>query len=182
MATVANTAASEGLFRLGFASDLVAFVWDAVIEVLFYVLLRLVGKTLSLVAAALRLLAHPIIASVNKLCHFAALPLLGGAGYLSVFEPEEPDALALQALDLHGYGYLIGGAFFGVHCLVLGYLLFRSGLFLGCWRSRADGFVDRSDERYEHRQLCREAQDADERGPKRAAISRIPTSSSFPLR
>jgi uncharacterized membrane protein len=32
-------------------------------------------------------------------------------------------------LTAHGYGYLIGGIFFGFHLIVLGYLLYRSELF-----------------------------------------------------
>jgi hypothetical protein len=32
-------------------------------------------------------------------------------------------------LTAHGYGYLIGGIFFGFHLLVLGYLLYQSELF-----------------------------------------------------
>lgn len=128
-ATADNIMASEWLFRLGFVSDLIAFLCDAAIAVLFYVLLKSAGKTLSLMAASFRLLAHPAIASINLLNHFAAILLLGGAGYLTFFDPAELQALAMLALDAHGYGYLIGGAFFGVHCLLLGYLLVKSTLF-----------------------------------------------------
>jgi hypothetical protein len=128
-ATAANILASEGLFRLGIVSDLIAFGTDAVVAVLLYVLLKPVSRTIALVAAALRLVAHPAIASLNMLNQFMALQVLSGPAYLSAFETEQLHALALLLLTAHGYGYLIGGVFFGLHLLVLGYLLYRSELF-----------------------------------------------------
>ena len=130
-ATAANILASEGLFRIGFATDLTAFMMDAVVAILLYVLLRPVNKTLSMVAASFRLLAHPAIASLNLLNHLAAIQLLNGSAAMGIFEADQMQSLALFFLDLHHYGYLIGGAFFGVHLLLLGYLLFRSDLFPG---------------------------------------------------
>jgi hypothetical protein len=127
--TAANIVASEWLFRLGVVSDLIAFSADAIVAVLLYVLLRPVSKSLALVAAALRLVAHPAIASINMLTQFMALQLLTGPEYQSVFSPEQLHALALLLLTAHGYGYLIGGVFFGLHLLVLGYLLYQSELF-----------------------------------------------------
>jgi len=128
-ATADNILAHEWLFRVGFAGDLIAFMSDLVVAVLFYVLLKPISKTLSLIAACLRLLAHPAIASVNLLNHFAALLLLSGADYLTVFKTDQLNALVLLSLETHKYGYLIGGAFFGLHCLILGYLIYRSDLF-----------------------------------------------------
>lgn len=128
-ATAANVLASEGVFRLGVASDLLAFSADAVVAVLLYVLLRPVSRTLAVLAAALRLVAHPAIASINMLNQFMALQLLTNPEYAAAFTPEQLNALALLLLTAHGYGYLIGGVFFGFHLLVLGYLLYRSDLF-----------------------------------------------------
>lgn len=128
-ATAANVLASESLFRLSIASDLVAFSADAVVAVLLYVLLRPVSRTVALFAASLRLIAHPAIASLNLLTQYAALELLTGAAYGAAFTPAQVEALALLLLTAHGYGYLIAGVFFGLHLLVLGYLLYRSDLF-----------------------------------------------------
>lgn len=130
-ATAKNIAASELLFRIGFAGDLVAFMSDAAVSVLLYVLLKPVSRTLALTAAAFRLLAHPAIATVNLLNYFVPLLLTGGAGYLQVFTADQLQALTMLFLTVHKYGYLIGGAFFGVHCLLLGYLLYKSDLFPG---------------------------------------------------
>ena len=128
-ATATAILGAEGLFRLGFVADLVAFLADAAVAVLLYLLLKPVSHTVSLLAAAFRLIAHPAIGSLNLLNHWAALLLLDAGGPLASFEPAQLQALSLVAVDLHASGYLIAGAFFGVHCALLGYLLYRSVLF-----------------------------------------------------
>jgi hypothetical protein len=128
-ATAANVVAAEGLFRLGVVADLVAFAADAVVAVLLYVLLRPASRTLALVAAALRLVAHPAIASLNTLTQVMALQLLTRPEYQTAFDPAQLQALALLLLTAHGYGYLLAGIFFGLHLLALGSLLVRSDLF-----------------------------------------------------
>lgn len=129
VATADNIAASEGLFRLGFVTDLIAFMADAIVAILLYVLLRPVSKTLSLVAASLRLLAHPAIAGINLLNHLAAVLLLSGADYLAALPADQLNALVMFFLEAHRNGYLIAGAFFGLHCLFLGWLIFKAGYF-----------------------------------------------------
>lgn len=130
-ATVSNISASEGLFRLGFVSDLIAFMSDLIVSILFYILLKPVSKTLSLIAASFRLLAHPAIASINLLNLYNALLLVGGGGYLTALDTSQSNALVLLFLNAHTYGYLIAGAFFGLHLLFLGYLFYKSDLFPG---------------------------------------------------
>lgn len=125
-ATAANIRAAEGLFRLGLVADLAAFLSDAAVAVLLYVLLRPVSRTISLLAAAFRLVAHPAIGGINLLNHLAPALLLGDAGYRTALEPEALEALSLFFLEAHGYGYLIAGAFFGVSLLLLGWLVFRA--------------------------------------------------------
>jgi hypothetical protein len=128
VATANNILAAEGLFRLGLVTDLIAFLIDAVISVLFYRWLKPFGKTLALVSSALRLLAHPAIGTLNLLNHYLAIQVLSGATYLSTFEPSQLQSLSLFFMDAHRSGYLIAGAFFGVHCFLLGLLLYRSGM------------------------------------------------------
>lgn len=127
--TAANILGSATLFRAGFFADLIAFMADAAVAMLLYVVLRSTDRTVALVAAAFRLVAHPAIASLNLLNHLGALVILDRPSYLSGFEVTELEGLASLALDMHGYGYVVGGAFFGVHCALLGYLLYRSTLF-----------------------------------------------------
>lgn len=117
------------LFRIGVFADLMAFMADTAVAVLLFLLLRSAGYAVALVAAAFRLVAHPAIAAVNLVNQYGALLVLERGDAMKGFDVTQREALALHALDLHGYGYLLAGAFFGVHCALLGYLLFRSDLF-----------------------------------------------------
>ncbi len=130
-ATAEAIAAAAGLYRFGLLADLIAFLADAAVAVLFYVLLRSVNHTVALLAAAFRLVAHPAIAAVNLLNHWAGGILAQQPDYLAGFSPEQLDGLTLFALELHGFGYLVGGAFFGVHLVLLGWLMLRSVRFPG---------------------------------------------------
>jgi hypothetical protein len=127
--TASNILESEGLFRFGLVADLVAFLADAAVAVLLYVLLRPVSHTVSLMAAAFRLVAHPAIGGLNLLNHWGALALLQDSASQTEFGPEQLQAMALLSLEAHAEGYLVAGAFFGVHLALLAWLLHRSELF-----------------------------------------------------
>jgi hypothetical protein len=70
-----------------------------------------------------------VIQGINLLNHFIVLLLLSGAGYLTVFAPDQLQALALLFLSAHESVVLIWGLFFGLHLLVFGYMVYRSGYF-----------------------------------------------------
>ena len=128
-ATAQNILVDSFLFKLGLTTDLIAFMCDAAVSVLLYYLLKPVSKGLALTAASFRLIAHPAIGSLNLLNHFAALRVLESPGFLASFNPAQLREFSLFFMELHNMGYLIAGAFFGIHCLLLGYLLFQSDLF-----------------------------------------------------
>ena len=128
-ATARAIADAPGFFRLGLLADLAAFVADAVVAVLLYLVLRHVSEALALVAAALRLVAHPAIGALNLLNHAAAGVIVTEAGPRFGWSPEQIAETAALAMELHGLGYVLAGAFFGVHCVLLGILLVRSPLF-----------------------------------------------------
>jgi len=123
--TANNLLASQSLFRLGIASDLVVLLLEILITVLLYVIVRPVSKTLALVAGASRLVMT-VIQGVNVLNHFLALLFVGGAGYLTVFEAGQLQALVLLFLNAHQSVILIWGLAFGLHLSVLGYLIYKS--------------------------------------------------------
>jgi len=127
-ATADNIMASEGLFRVGIASDLVMIMCDVALALIFYVLLKPVNNSLSLLAAFFRL-AQAAILGINLLNLFFVLQLLSGAAYLTVFGADQLHALVLLFLNGHGLGYSIGLVLFGLSLLVLGYLVFKSGYF-----------------------------------------------------
>ncbi len=124
--TAKHVLASEGLLRLGMVSDAVVFLIEIVLCALLYVLLKPVSKTLSLVAAFARL-AMTIIQGINLLNYLFVLLLLGGGGSLSGFAPDQVHALVLLFLNAHEAVVLIWGLAFGLHLLVLGYLVYQSG-------------------------------------------------------
>jgi hypothetical protein len=126
--TASNILASEGLFRTSIAVELVILLSEIVLSILLYVLLKPVNKTLSLVAAVSRL-AMTTIHGVNLLNHFFVLLLVGGAGYLTVFQPNQLNALVTLFLNSYDYGYTIGIVFFTLHTFTLAYLIFKSGYF-----------------------------------------------------
>lgn len=144
-ATATNIGLHESLFRLGLTSDMLAFVVDAVIAVMLYQVFRPFGKTLALASSALRLIAHPAIGSLNLINHFMAYHIIGGADFMQVFEPSQLEALSLFFMDAHRYGYLIAGAFFGVHLFLLGIQIYQSDvlpkLFGGLMLGAAVGYL-----------------------------------------
>ena len=124
--TANHITASERLFRLGIVSDAIVFLIEIGLCALLYVLLKPVNKTLSLVAAFARL-AMTVMQGINLLNHFFVLLLLNGVGYLTVFAPNQLQALVLLFLNAHAAVMLIWGLAFGLHLLVLGYLVYQSG-------------------------------------------------------
>ncbi len=124
--TANNIMASEGLFRLGMVSDSIVFLIEIVLTVLLYVLLKPINRTLSLVAAFSRL-AMTVIQGINLLNHFFVLLLLSGAGYLTIFAPDQLQAFVMLFLNAHESVVLIWGLFFGLHLLVFGFLIYKSG-------------------------------------------------------
>jgi hypothetical protein len=124
-ATAGKIMASEGLFRAGFLADSIMFLSDVALAVLLYVLLKPVSKTLSLMAAFFRL-AQTAVLALNLLNYYAALLLLNGSGYAEAFKADQLNALSYLFLDLHGHGYDLGLLLFGIHCLLLGYLIVKS--------------------------------------------------------
>lgn len=70
-----------------------------------------------------------MIHGANLLTHIIVLLLFGGAGYLTVFEPAQLNALGMVFLNAYDYGFTIGIIFLFLHALILGYLIFKSGYF-----------------------------------------------------
>ena len=124
--TVSNIVGSESLFRLGIAGFVIIGIFDLVVAWGLYVFLKPINKDLALLAAWLRL-TYTIIAGVALLNLFFVLELLSGADYLAGFGSDQLSAQVMIFLNMYEFGWRIGIVFFGLHVLVLGYLIFRSG-------------------------------------------------------
>jgi len=127
-ATATNILAQEALYRLGWASNLIATACYVVVTALFYDLFKPVNRSVSLTAAFFSLVGCGL-GALSGVFQLAPLAVLGGAQYLSVFTVEQLQALALLLLKLQAHAYNIGLVFFGFYCILIGYLIFRS-LFL----------------------------------------------------
>ena len=125
-ATAGKLVAAESLFRLAMASDAAIFLIEIALCALLYGLLKPVNKTVALVATFARL-AMTVIQGINLLNHFFALLLVGDAGFLTAFQPAQLHALVLLFLNAHETVVLIWGFAFGLHLLLSGYLIYKSG-------------------------------------------------------
>lgn len=123
--TAANLAASDRLFRIGLASDLMTAVTVIALIVALYVVLTPVNRHLALLAAFWRL-AENAVGAVAVLNGFVALRLLGGAEYLRAVDPEQLQALARLFIGVQGQGLRIAFVFLGLGSAVFSYLWLRS--------------------------------------------------------
>ncbi len=124
-ATSAAISASPFLWRAGIAGDLLMHIFDVPVIVVLYYLLRPVSRSLALFATLINLVQTAILV-VNKMNLMIPLFLLDSPSYLTAFSPEQLHALSYLAIKAHGYRFGIGLIFFGVACLVRGYLIFKS--------------------------------------------------------
>ena len=125
-ATAETIMASELLWRLHIANELFMLICTTALALIFYILLRPVSRHLALLAVFFNVVSIALEAS-NELNLLATLRLLGTADYLRVLAPEQLHALAYLPLQAYEYGFGVGLIFFGCECLVLGYMIFRSG-------------------------------------------------------
>jgi len=66
------------------------------------------------------------IVFLNELNSIAALVLVRGADFLSVFEKRQREALALLFLKLHSQGFVVAEMFWGLWLFPLAVLVYRS--------------------------------------------------------
>ena len=125
-ATAERIRASEFLWRVGIAGELLLLICAVALTLIFYVLLRPVSRNLALLAAFFNLVSIALEAAAS-LHLMATLFSLANSNYLRVLDPKQLDALAYLSIKSHEYGFGVSLIFFGCVCLVLGYLIFRSG-------------------------------------------------------
>jgi hypothetical protein len=124
--TANNILASEGLFRIGFISDVLAGVLFLLTAWALYVLLKPVDKNIALLFLLLNV-SGVAIQCINMLNLFSAVLLLSGADYLKVFQTDQLQSIAMFFLYLYKNGFMIAQFFFAAWLFPLGYLVFKSG-------------------------------------------------------
>jgi hypothetical protein len=135
-ATANNIAAHQTLFRLGIVTDLLTGTIVIFVLLALYRLFKGVDQNLAAVMVILGALMVTPIYFVNTLNDAAALLLVRGPDFLSVFEKPQREALAMLFLSLHHHGVLANEIFWGLWLFPFGLSVYRSHFlprFLGVW-------------------------------------------------
>jgi uncharacterized protein DUF4386 len=125
-ATINRIKTSELLFRVGMVSELICAAGFIFVALALYRLFKGVDKTLASLMVTLFVVSVPI-SFLNVLNQIAALTLLSGANFLSVFNSSQLNALVMLFLGLHHDGILLAQIFWGLWLLPFGVLVFKSG-------------------------------------------------------
>jgi hypothetical protein len=125
-ATANHLRASETLHRLGIASELIGFIMFIFVVLALYHLFKGVSQKQALAMAILLLVSIPI-SLLNVLNDIAALVLVSGPDFLSVFDQRQLDALAYLFIRLHSQGIIVAAIFWGLWLFPFGILVIRSG-------------------------------------------------------
>jgi len=134
--TANNIAAHEWLFRFGIVGDLVCGVILIFLVLAFYRLFKEVDQYLAVLVVILGGVMPALIDFLNVLNDAAALVLVRGADFLSVFEKPQRDALAMLFLRLHDHEVVAAEILWGLWLFPLAILVYRSRFlprFLGVW-------------------------------------------------
>ena len=127
--TANNIMANEILFSAANVSWLISEMFLLLLGLALYVVLKPVNKILASLMV-LFIVVGVAIESINTLNQFAALQLLSGADYLTVFEADQLNAQVMYHLDLWEAGYGIATIMsFGPWLIPTGYLMYTSGYF-----------------------------------------------------
>jgi hypothetical protein len=126
-ATAENLRASGSLLRLGIASELFHQAVGIFLVLALYRLFKEVDEYLAKQLVILGALVSVPIMFVNVLNEIAALILVSGVDFLSVFQKPQLDALAYLFIRLHSQGITVASIFWGLWLFPFGLLVIRSG-------------------------------------------------------
>jgi hypothetical protein len=135
-ATAGNVVVHESLFRLGMVSDLFCGVICIFIALALYRLFEGVDRRLGVLMVILGGVMPSAIYFFNVANDAAALILVRGASFLSVFDKPQRDALALLFLRMHDQEIFAAQIFWGLWLFPLAMLVYRSRFlprFLAVW-------------------------------------------------
>ena len=124
-ATAANILGHERLFWFGFVLSVAGVAFHVIWVALFYELFKPVNRSLSLVAAFVGLVVCAMQA-LTAFFYLAPLLVLQGGKSVSALTTDQLQALAAVFLRLNAYAFDLDLVFFGLWCLLTGYLIFRS--------------------------------------------------------
>lgn len=124
-ATAGNILDHQVLYRLGFAIPLLAVGFHIVWALLMYQLLRVVNRTISVLAFSVILVGCAIQAAA-ALVYLAPLVILQDGHTLTAFTTQQLQSTTLVLVDMSRQTFNLYLIFFGLWCVLAGYLIFRS--------------------------------------------------------
>ena len=124
-ATSANILAHQPLFWLGFAFQLLGVAFHVAWALLFYELFKPVNRTIASLALCVVLVCCAMQA-LTALLYLGPLLVLQSGSELNAFTPQQVQGLVTILLNLNGQAFNVDLVFFGLWCVLSGYLIFRS--------------------------------------------------------
>ncbi len=124
-ATAANILARPSLYTFGFALSFLGVLFHVAWAFLFFELFKPVNRSLSFFALVLSSVGCALQA-VTGLLYLGPLVVLQGGSAFSAFTQPQLQALAYLLLRLNARAFDLYLVVFGVWCVVIGYLIFRS--------------------------------------------------------
>jgi hypothetical protein len=125
-ASAQHILASPALWNLGVAADLFVVILAVPQMWIEYLFLRRVNKSVMLLSLLTGMISLAV-ESVSKLFLLIVMPVLNNTDYLTAFNAHQIEVLANLAIRSHNVAFNIALIFFGMSCLVSGYLIFKSG-------------------------------------------------------
>ena len=125
-ATADNIVASELLYRAGILSGLISNVLFVFLVLALYRLLKDISHKQAILMVIFVVISVAT-SFANTFNQIAALIILSGADFLSVFEKPELESIAYVFLRLHSQGIQIMQIFWGLWLFPFGLLVYRSG-------------------------------------------------------
>lgn len=123
--TIKNIISNLVLFRACIFCYLITFICDILAAWALYVLLKPVNEHLSLLTAWLRIV-YSVIALVALINLFTVLKILNNSDYIKTFQPDQLNMQINLSLNAFKNGWYFGIVFFGIHLILLGYLVLKS--------------------------------------------------------
>ncbi len=127
--TAGNILANSALVRFGIVADMFQATVLVFVAITLYRLLKHVNQSVAGLMVILASIGAGIMC-FNVVFEFEALRVATGAVNLATIGNVGSNGLVMLLVDAHHYGLLIAQIFFGLWLLPMGYLAFKSGMFV----------------------------------------------------
>jgi len=124
-ATAHNILAHETQFRLGFVASVAGVAFHLAWALFMYQLLRPVHRTIAALAGLFVIVCCGLQA-LTALFYFAPLVILQSGQAAGGLDTQQAQGLAYAVLQVNGAAYDLDLVFFGLWCVLTGYLVWRS--------------------------------------------------------